>query len=63
MKILKRGVVSNPSKKINCDGCTSELEYTAKDIQFDRDGSYIVCPVCKKFLGVTKQENTSRLED
>jgi RNase P subunit RPR2 len=53
MKIIKRGSVkAEETKKIMCGKCTSVLEYELKDIQMDREGKYIVCPVCGQFLAV-----------
>ena len=63
MKILKKGVVPSHKQKINCNNCKSELEFKQDDVRHDRDGSYIVCPVCNKFLGLSKQLHISRLED
>lgn len=63
MKILKKGVIPSNPKKIKCNNCSSELEFKQIDVRHDREGSYVVCPVCNKFLGISKQLHISRLED
>lgn len=50
MKIIERGDIKPKSKKCTCYKCKSKLEYTNDDIKTDRDGDYIVCPVCKTFI-------------
>lgn len=48
MRIIKRVEPKPEIWKLTCGKCRSELEYEAGDIHSDqRDGSYIVCPVCK----------------
>ncbi len=52
MKIIKRGKVKEKIREKVCWKCDSKLEYKPKDVKCDRDGRYIVCPVCKHFIGV-----------
>jgi len=52
MKILKRGNPPKDKRREVCHNCGSELEYISSDIHIDRDGKYIICPVCGKFIGV-----------
>ena len=52
MKILKRGKVKNEHPKMICAYCDTVFEYLKTDIYWDRDGRYVVCPVCDKFLTV-----------
>jgi len=52
MKIIKKGSVANIAKQITCKSCNSELEYIPHDVKSDRDGLYVICPICKKFLAV-----------
>jgi len=50
MKVIKQ---VEPVKKVfekTCGYCKSELEYDMSDVESDRDGSYIICPSCGKFL-------------
>ena len=51
MKVIKKGKVKNTKEKV-CWKCNSELEYEQKDVKSDRDGNYIVCPVCGQFIAV-----------
>jgi transcription elongation factor Elf1 len=53
MKIIKQvsAQIDLPKKK-TCYGCKSVLEYTRVDIKSDRDGNYIVCPVCGAFIAL-----------
>lgn len=62
MKVIKRGSVPTCIKRVMCSKCKSELEYHRADVHSDqRDGNYIICPVCNAFiadaagLGVTQQ--------
>lgn len=50
MKILKHGEVKEVTYTVTCHSCNSILEYNSNDIHSDRDGNYIICPVCKKFI-------------
>lgn len=52
MKIIKAGKVKELSAKKTCGYCKTQMEYTNSDITSDRDGSYIKCPTCEKFLSV-----------
>jgi hypothetical protein len=53
MKIIKRGALqSELNVNVICKSCNSELEYQRLDIKRDRDGKYIVCPVCLHLIGV-----------
>ena len=55
MKIIKTGKIKD-STKITCGYCESILEYNSTDIKRDfRDGDYIICPICGKFLSVGEQ--------
>lgn len=63
MKILKRGKIENPLYKITCGHCTSELAYNNTDVKYDRDGDYIVCPVCGKFLMHNYRPDIDRSRD
>ncbi len=52
MKIIKRGKEKVIEKKKSCYKCKSVLSFTSSDVELDRDGKYIVCPVCKSFIAV-----------
>jgi hypothetical protein len=49
MKVIKNNYKKEVFKTI-CPSCTSVLEMTDADIQYDRDGSYFICPCCHKFV-------------
>jgi len=54
MKIIKRVEPKSENKKITCFSCTSKLEYSPSDIHSDqREGDWIVCPVCKAYNQIT----------
>lgn len=49
MRIIKRGTPADEVEiKKTCKKCYSEFMITLSDIKFDRDGSYVECPVCSK---------------
>ena len=63
MKVMKKGVPpKEPTQKIECHACHSELEFTKFDVQ--KHGSYgdygdastasftVTCPVCQMVLSV-----------
>lgn len=52
MKIIKEGKIKPKSNKKTCYKCDSELEYEFADINSDKDGKYIICPICKNFIAV-----------
>ena len=45
MRIISRGTVDEP-KRIFCDSCGSELEYTKEDMVRGTRFCYVTCPVC-----------------
>lgn len=57
MKVLKRGKVKEKVYHKTCHNCKSKLEYKDSDIECDRDGDYIICPVCKKFIAIGSTDN------
>lgn len=53
MKIIKQGSVPQIVTKITCNYCKAVLEYDKADIVCDqRDGNYIKCPCCERYLNV-----------
>ncbi len=53
MKIIKEGLIKE--KKFGdktCPDCDCEFEYVLSDVEEDRDGKYVKCPTCKKFLAI-----------
>lgn len=54
MKIIKKG---NPNEKVEiektCLKCKTKFSYNSHDVKPDqRDGDYVICPVCKSFINV-----------
>lgn len=52
MKIIKRGKPKKKEKKKTCHECKTVFLYKESDINVDRDGIYVICPVCKAFIAV-----------
>jgi hypothetical protein len=54
MKIIKEGVKPETVERCkNCKNCGCRFTYAHKDIQRDwRDGDYVICPTCGKFIAV-----------
>lgn len=53
MKVIKEGEIKQKAKRKTCRKCDTEMEYKSRDIFLDqRDGDYIICPVCGKFINV-----------
>lgn len=52
MKVLKQGTVKKDTKVKTCTNCKTKIEYTRDDVEQDRDGRFIVCPSCARFLSV-----------
>lgn len=51
MKIIKKGKVKEEEYHKVCGYCDTEFTYTSSDVKPDfRDGDYVICPVCGKFL-------------
>lgn len=44
MKVIKEGKVQ--TFQIYCQDCGSKLKYIKKDVLYDGDIRYIICPVC-----------------
>jgi uncharacterized protein with PIN domain len=56
MEIIKRGVKPEfIPRQVSCYNCKSVLEYVQADIHHDqREGDYVICPVCGKYLNTRK---------
>lgn len=51
MEIVKEG--QDPAKSSieeTCYNCETVFRYNQSDVQSDRDGYYVVCPHCGKFI-------------
>lgn len=53
MRIIKKGKLPPKEKKMECKNCGCVFMYEPCDIHSDqREGDYVVCPTCKKFINV-----------
>lgn len=53
MRIIKEGKLPLKERKMECNNCGCLFMYEQKDIYSDqREGNYVVCPTCKKFINV-----------
>lgn len=51
MKILKVGNTNHIDQvECTCHKCKTVFLYSKSDVNVDREGRYINCPVCKKFI-------------
>lgn len=52
MKLIEKGKIpKNPEIKKTCYNCKTKFSYNSKDVNYDqREGNYVVCPVCKKYI-------------
>ena len=50
MKIIKNNYIEKDSTIVICPECKSRLEIMPDDVQTDRDGNYIICPCCHKYI-------------
>lgn len=53
MRIIKEGKLPPKEKKMECKNCGCVFMYERSDVHSDqREGDYVVCPTCKKFINV-----------
>lgn len=52
MGIVEVKAKTEKETKKTCYKCKTKLAYVSSDVAQDKDGKYIVCPVCKSFIGV-----------
>ena len=50
MRIIKVGELKPKTINETCHKCDTEFKYEQKDVEQDRDGRYVKCPVCKAFI-------------
>ena len=50
MEIIKQGKVPTIKFKMECSNCGCEAIYTPEEIKHDKDGDYVICPCCKKYI-------------
>ena len=53
MRIIKEGKLPPKEKKMTCENCGCVFMYERSDVHSDqREGCWVVCPTCKKFIDV-----------
>ncbi len=53
MKIIKLGNVPDKIEiPKTCNSCRTEFTYNRTDVNSDRDGAYVICPCCNKYIAV-----------
>lgn len=58
MKVIKPGSIPSSDIKHTCSYCSCEFLYSKEDIHIDqRDGNYVICPTCGKFINVGSGQN------
>jgi len=51
MRIIRIGNTEEKEIPKTCGDCYTDFTYTLSDVKPDwRDGDYVVCPICGKFL-------------
>lgn len=54
MRIIKEGIIEMKEILESCTGCNTEFAYNASDIKPDRDGAYVNCPRCNRFISARR---------
>lgn len=58
MKIIKQGEAKKEEWRGLCLYCHCEFIYDRNDIKIDqREGDYVVCPICGKYINVMGRNN------
>lgn len=53
MRIIKKGQLPPKEKEQTCPECGCVFMYELADVVYDqREGCYVVCPTCRKFIDV-----------
>ena len=57
MRIIKKGKLPPKEKKMKCTSCGCVFMYDRSDIKTEqRDGDFVICPTCGKFITVNRVE-------
>ena len=54
MRIIKEGSLKEIEYRHTCHECRTVFAATIKDTNTDRDGQYVVCPLCGAFVEFEK---------
>lgn len=58
-RIISKGVIPNKEKQITCYNCNTVFAFMPEEVKYDyRDGDYIICPVCTKFIDAKQATST-----
>lgn len=52
MRIIKEGKTPEKETIKTCGSCKTKFAYTPEDMKNDRDGRFVICPHCAKFIAV-----------
>lgn len=64
MRIIKEGNIIKKELQIQCKQCGCEFAFEQEDIKIDnRDGNYVVCPYCGKFINTDKFNLNNEYKD
>jgi transcription elongation factor Elf1 len=55
MEIIKKGNTTYKEYEFTCRKCGCVAKFDEKDIKQDRDGEYIVCPSCGRFVSTESE--------
>ena len=50
MRIIKEGKIPENEVEKTCGKCETVFAYVPGDVYPDRDGPYVICPICRQFL-------------
>jgi DNA-directed RNA polymerase subunit RPC12/RpoP len=56
IEIIQQGKIPNVKKKKTCGKCNTVFSFDRSDIEQDRDGRFVRCPVCNSFIGVQQHD-------
>lgn len=62
MKIIKKGKIERKLYVRTCTECGTKFEYGYNDIESDRQGSYVVCPLEECNTIITHHPNPNTLD-
>ena len=52
MRIIKEGNITPKETKKTCFKCKTKFTFFESEIECDREGRYVKCPICKAFIAV-----------
>lgn len=58
MKILSKGKIKKYKYTSECRICDTLFEFDESETKRDRDGDYIICPVCGTFIDIRRCHKT-----